>query len=192
MTNTESDPRPQLADSLDQLQALIDAVGADDLDRPTPCSDYDVQNLLAHILAVIRKLAVVAHGGNAMEVIDPATDVPDDWAAEIHRARAESDQLWMDDKLLGRDCTLPWGTMTGREFIDAYAHEFTVHAWDLARTFEQVDNLDPQLAEVALDWYARHLPAEARGEGVPFGAVMPVADDADVYTRLAAFVGRKV
>ncbi|HEY3559288.1 MAG TPA: hypothetical protein VGL05_17575 [Kribbella sp.] len=37
----------------------------------------------------------------------------------------------------------------------------------------------------------RFVPAEQRGGHVPFGPVVPVADDASPYDRLAAWQGRQ-
>src|SRR5690606_37920498 len=112
------------------------------------------------------------------------------WSDEIGRARADAEQLWADGDLLERECVLQWATMSGREFLEAYTHEFTVHAWDLAHATGGVKELDPALAAAALDWFGRNLPAEARAAGGAFGPATPVADDADVYTRLAGFVNQ--
>jgi uncharacterized protein (TIGR03086 family) len=190
MAMNETDPRPQLAAALDQMQRQVDVIDASDLDRPTPCDDYDVRTLLAHVLAVIRKLEVAGRGGNASDVMDPADDITEGWTDAILRARADLERAWSAEGSLERSCTLPWATMAGREVLDAYAHEFTVHAWDLARATGSVDDLDPLLAEAALDWFTRNVPADSRTEGGPFGPALAVAEDADAYTKLAAYVGR--
>lgn len=186
------DPRPQLSAALDQLQHQIDAIGPDDRERPTPCAEYNVRTLLAHIVAVLRKLELVGRDGDMTQVPDPATDLGDDGENEFRRARGDFERTWADDSTLDESRTLPWGTMTGRELLDAYAHEFTVHAWDLSRVTGNSTDLDPALAEAALDWYSRNVPAKDRVEGGPFAPAVPVSSDADAYTRLAAFVGRAV
>ncbi|NBE56574.1 TIGR03086 family metal-binding protein [Streptomyces boluensis] len=194
MTEVEAttDPRPRLSAALDQTQYAIDAIEDADLGRPTPCAEYDVRTLLAHLVAVLRKLAVVGNGGDMSQVKDPADDHTDDWGGAFRAARADLEQIWAPDSALGKSYTLAWGAMTGRELLDAYAHEFTVHVWDLSRATGGGHELDRALAEAALDWYTRNVPAEGRGEGGPFAPVVTVADDADTYTRLAAFVGRPV
>lgn len=186
------DPRPQLGAALDQTQHQVDAIDPADLTQPTPCAEYDVRTLLAHLVAVLRKLEVAGHGGDLTEVTDPADEATDDWRNAFHRARSRLEQIWADDSALGSSYTLPWATMTGHELLDAYAHEFTVHAWDLSRVTSRGNDLDPMLAKAALDWYSRNVPADARSEGGPFGPVVAAADNADIYTRLAAFVGRPV
>ena len=184
------DPRPQLDAALDQVHALIEAIGPDDGQRPTPCPEFDVRTLVAHLVAVMRKLTVVRAGGEFSSVPDPAEDLGAGGKAAFERARQELAAVWADSAALDAEHTLPYGTMTGRELLDAYAHEFTVHAWDLRRALDADLALDPALSEAALDWYRRNVPAADRGTGGPFGAAVEVADQADVHTRLAAFVGR--
>jgi uncharacterized protein (TIGR03086 family) len=194
MTRTAGrpDPRPRLFAALDQAQRQVDGVGSADLSRPTPCAEYEVRTLLAHLVAVLRKLAVVGQGGDMAQVTDPADDLGDDCAAMFHRARADFHRVWAPGSTLSTSYALPWGRMTGSELLDAYAHEFTVHAWDLSRVTGRVSELDPMLAKAALDWYARNVPAHDRPEGGPFAPPVAVAKDADAYTRLAGFLGRPV
>lgn len=66
-----------------------------------------------------------------------------------------------------------------------------MHGWDLATATGQTAELNPDLGGVALDSARRFVPAEPRGGHVPFGPVVPVPDDADVYTRLAGWLGRR-
>lgn len=185
-----TDPRPQLAAALNQLERQIVATEPGDLGRPTPCAAYDVRLLLAHLVAVLRKLTVVAHGGDTTRVADPADDLTGDLTEAFRRARADLERVWAPDSGLDASYTLPWGAMTGRQLLDAYAHEFTVHAWDLVRATGRDGDLDNGLAEAALDWFAANITAEDRGEGGPFAEPVAVSDDADPYTRLAAYVGR--
>lgn len=187
-----TDPRPQLGAALDQTEHQIGQLRADDPGRPTPCADYNVEMLLAHILAVIRKIAAVGRGEDMNTVTDPADDVSKDWSDEFRRARTELEETWSVDATLDDSHVLPWGRMTGRDLLDAYAHEFTVHAWDLAQVTGRLNDLDPGLAGVALDWYQRNVPADSRTQDGPFGSVVDVPDDADAYTRLAGYVGRPV
>lgn len=185
-----SDPRPQMRAALDQTEHQLELLDDADLSRATPCAEFDVRTLVEHLVAVLRKLATVGRGGDMTAVADPADDLRDPLLEEFRRARADLDEVWANDPALDQDHTLAWGVMTGRDLLDAYAHEFTVHAWDLALVTDRVQELDSGLAEAALDWYSRNVPADDRSVEGPFGPVVEVADDADVYTRLAGFVGR--
>lgn len=186
------DPRPRLNAALDQTEHQISALRNADLDLPTPCAEYDLRTLLAHLVGVLRKLTSLGNGEGMTHVRDPADDHTDDWGGTFRSARADLEQVWTPDSALGESYALPWASLTGYELLEAYTHEFTVHAWDLSRVTDRGNELDPVLAEAALDWFTRNLTAEDRGEGGPFGPAVAVAADADVYLRLAAHVGRPV
>lgn len=189
ISDSTADPRPQLAAALDQVQRQLEAMQPDDLGRPTPCAEYDIRGLIAHLVAVLRKLTVVKNGGDMTQVPDPAEDLTGDHSEAFRQARADLEQAWVHDSTLETDYTLAWGTMTGQQVLDAYTHEFTVHSWDLAQATGHGE-LDPALAESALDWFSRNVPAEGRSVGGPFAEPVAVSEDADAYTRLAAYVGR--
>ncbi|MFD2468272.1 TIGR03086 family metal-binding protein [Amycolatopsis silviterrae] len=186
------DPRETFSRALDQAEHQITAVTPDDLTNRTPCADYDVRALLGHVVGVLHKLTDVGTGGNASGFPDVVTGIADDdWASTFAKARGEVERVWTDDALLDRDVTLPWATLPGRVALDAYTHEFTAHSWDLAQATGRVDALDPDLAALALEAFQKFAPPEARSEQGPFGPVVPVSDDAEVYPRLAAYLGRR-
>jgi uncharacterized protein (TIGR03086 family) len=97
----------------------------------------------------------------------------------------------VDAALLDRDVTVPWGVVPGRVAGWGYVRELAVHAWDLASALDTADVLDPALADVVVDRVRAALPAEPRGGGIPFGAVVEVPDDAGPYERLVGWLGRE-
>jgi uncharacterized protein (TIGR03086 family) len=186
------DPRPLFARSLAQTEQQVAAVRPDEMGNRTPCADYDVRALLGHVVAVLHKIARVGAGADVRDAPDVIDGIDDNgWVGAVARARSDVERVWADDTMLDRMLTLPWATLPGRAVLDAYAHEFTVHSWDLAHATGRLAELDPDLAGHALDAFPAFAPPEARsGEG-RFGPVVPVPEDADVYTRLAAYLGRR-
>ncbi|MFI9721121.1 TIGR03086 family metal-binding protein [Streptomyces sp. NPDC052396] len=191
--DTTTDPRPLLARTAAQLGQLIAAVPAERLQDPTPCEEFDVRALLAHLVGGVNAAADLGETGRA-GVPQPALDVPDDgWAAAYDTALARLTAAWADDAKLEMPVTVPWGTMPGRAYLfSGRVMEMTAHTWDLSRALGDPLPLDEELAEWALEWAHRVLPAERRGEGVPFGPVRPAPEGADAYGRLAAWLGRAV
>jgi uncharacterized protein (TIGR03086 family) len=186
------DPRPLFARSLDQTAHLIAAVRPDELGNRTPCADYDVRALLGHVVGVLHKIARVGAGVDTRDVPDVIDGIDDDgWVGAFTRARGEAERVWAYDEKLDRLVTLPWATLPGRVALDAYTHEFTVHSWDLAHATDRLAELDPDLAAQALEAFPNFAPPEARSGQSKFGPVVPVPDDADVYTRLASYLGRR-
>lgn len=144
------------------------------------------------MVAVLHKLARAGTGGTAHEVPDVIEGIADDgWASTFARARSEVERVWADDEQLDRMAELSWATLPGRTVLEVYTHEFTVHSWDLAHATGRLAALDPGLAAQAFEAVSKFAPPETRSEQGPFGPVVPVPDDADIYTRLAAYTGRR-
>jgi uncharacterized protein (TIGR03086 family) len=186
------DPRPAFARALEQSQHQITAVRPDELNNRTPCADYNVRALLGHMIGVLHKITLVGDGGDTSGVPDVIDGIDDDgWAGAFAQARGEVERAWADEAMLGRMVTLPWATLSGRVALEAYTHEFTVHSWDFAYATGRLAALDPGLAMQALEAFPKFAPPEARSGQGPFGPVVQVPDDADVYTQLAAYLGRQ-
>lgn len=191
MTDLVNDPRPMFIVALDQTQRLIDTVGPADLALPTPCPEYDVRTLLGHLLTVAARVSLALNGGNPLEIPTVTTGV-DDVPAAFKERRTAIDETLSDDAVLTKICKLPWATLPGAAAIAAYTGELTTHSWDLAKATNRLDLLDDAIATHCLPLVRKFLPAEPRGgDHIPFGPVVPVADDASPYDRLAAWQGRQ-
>ncbi len=188
---TGSDPRPLFSRALDQTEEQVRAVRTGELTNSTPCSEYDVRALLGHIVAVLRKIATAGGEGDVSEMPDVVNHPDDDWEEAFERVRAEVEHVWADDAVLDRTLTLPWAQMPGRDVLDAYTHELTVHSWDLASATSRLSKLDPDLGASALAWFETAMPVVSRDGEDRFGSAVDAPEDADVYTRLAAHTGRR-
>ncbi|MDA3647454.1 TIGR03086 family metal-binding protein [Saccharopolyspora indica] len=188
---TQPDPRPLFSRSLDQIGRQVAAVRPDELGNRTPCTDYDVRALLGHVVSVLRRLALAGAGTDFSEVPGVVVGIDDDgWSDAFARARDEVERVWGDDEVLDRAVDLKWATMPGRTVLDAYTHEFTIHSWDLAHATGRLADLDPDLATRALEVLPTFAPPETRSAEGTFAPVVQVPEDADTYTRLAAYTGR--
>jgi uncharacterized protein (TIGR03086 family) len=187
------DPRPALLRAADQIGGLVTPDLP--LDAPTPCEGWTVDDLLAHLVTVHRRVAHVGRGGHPFDL--PHQLPQDDaagYVAALADGRREIAEVWgpdVDAALLDRDVTVPWGVVPGRAAGWGYVRELAVHAWDLASALDTADVLDPALADVVVDRVRAALPAEPRGGGIPFGAVVEVPDDAGPYERLVGWLGRE-
>ena len=186
------DPRPALLRAADQIAGLVDPDLR--LDAPTPCEGWTVDDLLAHLVTVHRRVAHVGRGGHPFDL--PHQLPQDDAAAYVAAladGRREVTEVWgpdADAALLDRDVTVPWGVVPGRVAGWGYVRELAVHAWDLASALGTADTLDAGLADDVVDHVRAALPAEPRGGPIPFGPVVPVPDDAGAYPRLVGWLGR--
>jgi uncharacterized protein (TIGR03086 family) len=187
------DPRPMYERARQQTEKIVAAVRADQLDDPTPCTEYTVRGLLSHLVGGMNRAAHVGEGGNALDVPARVDGVPDGgWPAAFRAASERVGAAWADDAKLDELMAVPWGKVPGRGVVAGYVQEILTHGWDLAKATGQPTEGDPELAGFALDSAQRFVPAEGR-DRMPFDPPVPVPapDGAGPYARLAAWLGRK-
>ncbi len=164
-----------LATALDQAADVLAAVPADRLSAPTPCRDWDVARLIAHLVAGPRNFILMSTGGEPDWSAEPP--LPDDWSGEFRSGANDLVQLWREA-----------GESASPQAIDWQTAEFAVHTWDLARATGQTRPLEPRVAQQGLGFMGSALTPDNRGEA--FGPARAVPDDAPAYDRLVAFAGR--
>ena len=186
------DPRPAFARAVALGGSVISAVRADQLSGATPCEAYDVRDLVGHLVAVLRRIAAVARGESPFSVPQEVTHVADDgWRTAWDAAAHEVQAAWTDDAVLARPLVLPFATLPGAVALAIYTSEVTVHTWALATATGQRPTWDETVVVPALATMQHALAAENRGDGIPFGPVVEVAEDASAIDRLVAWNGRR-
>ncbi len=74
--DTTQDPRPLYLLALDQLEKLIAEAAPETLDRPTPCTEYDLRTLLSHVVGGVHRLAYMGEGGHCEDVAAAPANSP--------------------------------------------------------------------------------------------------------------------
>ena len=168
-------PVDQLAKALDQAGQALDTVSADNLDNPTPCSDWTVRQLAGHLAMGPSRFSQMGRGEEVDWAADP--DIADGEWVQTFRSSA--------DDYLAQARELPEDKQGALGFSTA---EFAVHSWDLVQGTGADVTLDDSVAETALASMRQGLTDENR-KGV-FNGEVEVGDDAGAYERLVAFAGR--
>lgn len=194
-TNKNTDPLGELLDlSVARAVRVVDAVTDADLDRPTPCPEYDVKALLNHLFQVIVEFRKLAAKGNSdfTKTPDRVGEGPD-WrerfAAEARALSAAWSQPGAEEGLTGA-MNMPARLVGSMALLDV-----TVHAWDLARATGQDypgdGKDDGELAPVVaqLDGAVAELGDTARSMGM-FDTAVDVPENASPLARLLAATGR--
>ncbi|MEE4021956.1 TIGR03086 family metal-binding protein [Gordonia sp. PKS22-38] len=184
-----SDPRPAYAAATTWVFELLSAVSDDQLDSPTPCEDFDVQTLAAHLVATANKAVALGSGADALAL--PSFADRHDAAAYVETV-GRAVEVWSDDSTLARTVKVPWGEVPGAAALWGYVSETLVHGWDLAVATGQPAEADPTIVEPVLAVARQFIPAEIReDDAVPFGAVVESRAEAGPTERLANWTGRE-
>jgi uncharacterized protein (TIGR03086 family) len=170
---------------------LVEQIGDDQWDLPTPCREWSVRDLVAHVASIAEDLVPLALGDPLPAPVD-ASGLRSGMvvAGGIRRAVEAGVRQWRGLHL-SEPRVFPWGTTPAVRAVQFTVVEFTGHGWDLATatggastaTFEDDD------VEAAIDVALRHLPGAAR-PGL-FDPPAPRAG-ASVFDGLAAVLGRRV
>lgn len=187
--NQMPDFRPDLQAAHQWMTELLSGVTDDQLSSPTPCTEYDVRDLVSHLWAVPDRLRAIAAGRDPNEL---PTQLPldDDLAAGYRQRATAAEAAWADDALLGRTVIAPWGEAPGAATVGGFVMETVTHGWDLAVATGQPAEFDPAVVAKARAVGEQALTGAFRGPGAPFGPEVEPRPAAGPTEQLAAFLGR--
>jgi uncharacterized protein (TIGR03086 family) len=185
-----SNPVDQLSEALEGTGELVAAVSGEQWGIPTPCTEWNVRDLVNHLVRGNRMFAVIVNGETAPDP-RPGDVLGDDPVAAYGSAAELVVAAFGRPGALDRVVTVPFGTVPGIVALHLRMTEALVHGWDLARATGQQTGFPDDIVEQELAFTAGKL-ADIPPDRSPFGPPRPVADDAPAIDRLAACLGRPV
>ncbi len=184
-----SDPREDLAITLEAVSSLLENVDAADLANETPCSEFLVGDLLDHMVMVARRIALIGYGEDFSQAEQEKLGA--DWLTAWQEAVTQIAPAWQEDEKLAQEFVVPWGKTPGAPTLWTYVCELAIHGRDLAIATNQ----DFAVEDVALQGAfvsAKFIPAEGRQDpAMPFDPVVEVAETESVLEQMAGWLGRK-
>jgi uncharacterized protein (TIGR03086 family) len=170
-----------------EFTATVDGVAPPAWDNAAPVASWVARDVVAHLIEWPS-----AFLGHACGITLPAGPSTADDPAGAWRAHTAAMQSLLDDPATAnRDYDFPHiGRMAlGDAIAMIYTPDVFLHRWDLARATGQDETLDPaRCAEIL----AGMLPMDdVLRESGQYGPRVVVPDDADVQTKLLAFIGRE-
>ncbi len=160
------------------------AVQDDQWGAPTPCTDWDVRALVAHVIATHERVASSVTESTPREV-DADGDLPGQWSeASASIAGALDDPGLASKTVGGMFGEQPFESLVGR----LLCADTLFHTWDLARATGQDEHLDPEGVQKAMEFLEPIDDALRRPGG--FAPKLGAPDDASAQTRFLNFGGR--
>jgi uncharacterized protein (TIGR03086 family) len=159
--------------------------------EPTPCADWNVEELLNHVVggnwwaSELARGATIEGVGSRLDGDQLGSDPLDayDRSAEAAAAAFEAPGA------LDAPCAVSYGPVPGSVYAGHRFIDILIHGWDLAAATGQDRRLDPALVDAC--WAEVQPQVEViRGSGM-FGEEVTILPDADAQTRLLAELGRR-
>jgi uncharacterized protein (TIGR03086 family) len=170
---------------------LVASIRDDQWSDPTPCSEWNVRQLVRHL--VYEDLwAPPLFDGETIESVGDRFEgdiLGSDPKGAWEQARKGADSAVEAEGAMERTVHLSFGDEKGEEYTSQLLLDHLVHGWDLARGIGADDHMDPVLVEEVYGrWKGREEMIRAAGV---FGNHQDLPDDADSQTKLLALFGRK-
>ena len=176
-----------------EIRQRVRAIAAEQWDLPTPCTRWNVSDLVVHLIEGSRMARHLLEGASATEAraVFGAAHGPD-LPAELDVALAEELAAFEEPDALTMTVHHPAaGDIPGATLIEFRSADYFLHGWDLARA-TGADELLPE-GLVATIWEAMQPMAPFIGDIGVFGRGPSgtVAEDAPLQRRLLDLSGRR-
>jgi uncharacterized protein (TIGR03086 family) len=161
----------------------------EDWTAATPCTDWDVHYLVAHVVGGNRFASMVLNGrtaAEAMEVVMGAAQLGADPLGDFDTSADDQRRQFRRAAALDQQVSHPLGVLSGERFLGMRVFDIAVHSWDLAVAIGRNAELDDELVEAVLQIVRQEALAMAFGIE-PCGDVGP---DASPMEQLLDLSGR--
>jgi uncharacterized protein (TIGR03086 family) len=181
----------QYAHALDEFGRRVELVGDDQWGSATPCSEWDVRQLVGHVVDEQRWAPYLLGGGSVADAGDRFAGDPlgDDPKGAWRTTSAAARDAFAEEGALDHPVSLSAGPSSARDYLWQMTVDATIHAWDLARSIGADEQLDPEL--VRRVHHESEKDAEEMAASGMFGQPVHVASGADLQTRLLGLFGRR-
>jgi len=175
--------------AVQNMLPILGGIREDQLTAATPCSEWNVQNLVIHNIKVSGFTHGIIRGSNAVDAMDVSGQVPSEGVADAFIAGTnEVLDLLKNSADLGEVVETPFGKMPIAHFIMFPTLDIIIHKWDLAKGTGQSTEIDAGLAEAT--YRVLQTGAELGRQFGIFAAEVEVPVSASIQDKLLAVSGR--
>lgn len=184
------DPLTRLQAAIDQARPIIAGIAVDDYSRPTPCADWNVRQLINHMIGALVMFRDVGTDGVADPALFERDLIDDDAVAAFDEAGRGAVAAWSGEGKLEGTAKLPFGEFPAAFALRLPAMDLVVHGWDLANATGQTPRWNSELVADTLA-FSEATFAAPEYRGADFADPVDPPAEADDLTRLVAFLGRR-
>ncbi|WP_067474273.1 TIGR03086 family metal-binding protein [Dietzia timorensis] len=180
-----------LLKAMDQFEATIKRVTADQWDNASPCDKWSVREVVGHVVGTLRKVDLILNGEVPPSAPSDPGSVADSAPVRVFQDAAASVRQSLkkrSDDLL-QETNLPAGNRPLSQAMEFPTADVIVHDWDVASATSQPFSLSDEFASHIVATLEKFPDEALRGPG-RLGDPKPVAEDADDSTKLMAWLGR--
>jgi len=179
------------AAALEHTEGIVAAIEARQWQLPTPCSEWDVRTVAAHIVRENLWVAPLVDGRTIDEVGDrfEGDVLGGDAVSAYQRSARTASHAFFQPGALDRAVHLSYGDVPGAVYCGHRIIDVVVHGWDLARGTGQDEVMPVELAEACWGIVEPQLD-QLGGSGV-FGPPVAVGSSAGAQDRLLGALGRR-
>jgi len=167
---------------------LLDTITADQWQVPTPCSEWNVKQLLNHMVSSLRNVVSIMSDRGPQNFGDVLGNDP---IAAFDDACTAANAAFGKPGAMEEVKQTRRGSQLAGQYALGQVQEMLVHGWDLAVALGKDTAMDPELLEIS---YARALSnreqLRAGGSAAWGESEAEASDDADTQTKYLAILGR--
>ena len=190
-----SSPVEDLASVLAVAGDLVAGVRPDQWKDPTPCTEWNVRELVNHVVIGDRLFTTILRGETPPppSARDPkSNDVLGDDAAGVQREGArELIAALSRPGVLDQMFQIPMGSVPGVAAAHMRSTEAIAHGWDLAQATGQEPRFPDDIVQRVLE-FTRVKLADVPPDRSPFGPAQPAPAGAPPIVELVTLLGRRV
>jgi len=167
------------------------AVTAGQHSSSTPCSEWDVQSLINHALAVQGFANAVLSGSepDMSSMGNVSHPLPSEGAAAALKSITDTTLATLKSIDLAAIVKTPFGEMPGGQFIMVPITDMIVHTWDIAKATGQDTNLNPGMCELGFNVMGG--VAEGGRKMGAFADEVSVSESASFQDKMLGLSGRQ-
>lgn len=170
--------------AVENTRGIIANITPEQMDSSTPCSDWNVQTLVEHMVGGAAYFAASLAGEEPQPPPDGGSpaDSYDTLTKKVLEGAATPDAM-------EKKYATPFGEMSGGEFMFGAFMDTFVHGWDLAKATGQDTSLNGDLAGIVFHGMGPMM--DGMRQSGNFGGAVSVSEDASIQDKMLAMLGRQ-